>query len=86
MYLPIYYTFKEILIVTLIIYFVSIVLSNILIERIANKNISKKAIIISKIGIVIVYIIFTLLSLYPLKVDFFFDPLNNKYGKYKLYS
>ena len=80
LYLPIYYLLGNSMIMTLIVYFVSIVASNyiyyLIIKNDKLKNYNLLAIIASIIGIIGL----TYFSYYPPKADFFKDPENNTYG------
>lgn len=79
LYLPINNFLKETLIITLIILFISIFLSETIIN---NINIKKSVIIntISLITIIIIYSYFTYLSYHPPKNFFFLDTSTNSYG------
>lgn len=83
-YLPIYNLFGENLIVTLIIYFITIVITSILKGKIEKHKNNKKYNIIFGISIIVIYIIFAILTFIPPKNNFFKDPTNNTYGIYKL--
>ncbi len=85
-YLPINYIFKENLLITLIIYFISIILSNTILIKLEEKKAKEKTIKISLIGIFIVYLIFTIFTLFPPKINFFYDTVNKKYGTYNFYD
>lgn len=80
LYLPIYYLLGNSMIMTLIVYFVSIVASNyiyyLIIKNNKLKNYNLLAIIASIIGIIGL----TYFSYYPPKTDFFKNPENNTYG------
>lgn len=73
-YLPIYYIFGENLIVTLSIYYLTILLTR-FIKIKKDLNLSLSLLIIT-----IIYILFTYLSYNPILIDIFKDPLNNTYG------
>ena len=79
-YLPIYYLLGNSLVVTLIIYFITIVASQyinyLIIEEDNNKKLNVLGIILSCIGIIIL----TYFTYHPIKVDFFRDPEDNTYG------
>ena len=78
-YLPIYYKFGKNLLVTLIIYFISILIS----EFIYFNKFKKENKLLNRITIVftiILYIITTYLTYNPIKIDFFIDPITKKYG------
>ena len=79
-YLPIYYLLGNSMIMTLIVYFISIAASNciyyLIIEKKYSKNYDLLGIILSILGIVFL----TYFTYHPLKNDFFRDPENNTYG------
>lgn len=83
-YIPIYKLFGEKLIITLIVYFITIFLSNILWSKITNKKINKNINNLFGIAILVVYLIFTYLSFYPLNNNIFYDNENNKHGVHKI--
>ncbi|OLA93058.1 MAG: hypothetical protein BHW63_03075 [Mycoplasma sp. CAG:611_25_7] len=66
-YIPIYLLFGEKLFVTLILYFITILISNYLMYKIQNKKINSKINKYSVYIIPLVYIVFTLLTYFPLK-------------------
>ena len=66
-YIPIYLLFGEKLVVTLILYFITILISNYLMYKIQNKKINSKINKYSVYIIPLVYIVFTLLTYFPLK-------------------
>lgn len=67
-YIPIYLLFGEKLVVTLILYFITILISNYLMYKIQNKKINSKINKYSVYIIPLVYIVFTLLTYFPLKI------------------
>lgn len=79
-FIPIYKNFGENLMITLLIYFITITISQILNYFIKIKNDYKILNIISIIVIVVIYIFMTYLSYKPPISDFFLDPSNNSYG------
>ena len=79
-YIPIYLLIGEKLVVTLILYFITILISNYLMYKIQNKKINSKINKYSVYIIPLVYIIFTLLTYFPLKNMLFLDPASNTYG------
>ena len=79
-YIPIYLLFGEKLVVTLILYFITILISNYLMYKIQNKKINSKINKYSVYIIPLVYIVFTLLTYFPLKNMLFLDPTSNTYG------
>lgn len=79
-FLPIYNKFGENLMITLTIYSITIIISQIFNYFLKIKKESKILNIIGIISIVIVYIIFIYLTYNPLINNFFLDPTNNSYG------
>ena len=79
-YIPIYLLFGEKLVVTLILYFITILISNYLMYKIQNKKINNKINKYSVYIIPLVYIVFTLLTYFSLKNMLFLDPTSNTYG------
>lgn len=79
-YIPIYLLFGEKLVVTLILYFITILISNYLMYKIQNKKINSKINKYSVYIIPLVYIVFTLFTYFPLKNMLFLDPATNTYG------
>lgn len=79
-YLPIYYTFCENMIVTFIILFITFILVNIIGIKIQESKEIKYQNIISIIGIIIVYIIMGILTYNHPHYDLFFDTQEEKYG------
>ena len=81
LYLPIYYLLGNSMVMTLIVYFISIVASNYILYRIISKPSYPKKYEVFGIVLLILGIIFlTYFSYYPPKTDFFKDPENNSYG------
>jgi len=78
-YLPIRKLFGEVMIVTLIILFISILLSETIVNKIIKKHYNKLN-IISVFLIIINFIIFTYLTYNPIKSYLFYDTESNKYG------
>ena len=80
LYLPVYYLLGNSMIMTLILYFISIIASNYIYYLIIQKKYSSLynvlGIVLSIIGIVFL----TYFSYHPLENDFFKDPENNTYG------
>lgn len=80
-YLPIYYSIGSNLFVTLVVYFITICISNYLNYLIINTKGNKKCLnFISFIFIFIIMILLTYFTYYPMKTDFFRDPEGNYYG------
>lgn len=78
-FLPIYNILGENIIITIIIMFMTIAISEIISYKIMNKKdfkLEKKTIFF----VIIIYIIFAILTYYPLKIDLFIDPENSTYG------
>lgn len=83
-FLPFYYQFGENLVVTLIIYLISIIVSQYLNYYIITKT--KNCKLVNILGIVLLtlnYLILLYFTYNPLQIDFFFDPINRVYGIYK---
>lgn len=78
-FLPIYNIIGENLLITIIIMFISIIISKIISYKITLKE-NLKLEKITVLFVFIVYIIFTILTYYPLKNDLFIDPKTNKSG------
>lgn len=79
-FVPSYNKFGENLMITLLIYFISISLGQILNYFITFKKDYKVFNILSFIAIIIIYVITTYLTYKPPITDFFLDPTNNSYG------
>ena len=79
-YLPLYYNYGESMIMTLGIYFITIIMSNYLYYLIIEMSYSKKLNIISIIFIFIMGFILTYFTYHPIKIDFFFDNIHKYYG------
>lgn len=81
MYLPIYYKIGEKLILTIILLFISIVITEFISYKIlcTKKNYTWLN-IVSLLMIITLYIIFGYLTYNPIICPLFFDPLNEKYG------
>jgi hypothetical protein len=81
-YVPIFISFGENLIVTLIIYFITITISLIIAYKILTiKKHLNKLNVLSLILIPLVFIIFGILTYYPLKIDtLFYDYSHKNYG------
>lgn len=78
-YLPLRKLFGEIMILTLVILFISILLSEIIINKLIKKDYS----ILNTISIFLIiinFIIFTYLTYNPIKSYLFYDTESNKYG------
>lgn len=82
-YLPIYYRFGEQMIITLLLLFLTIYLS-IWIKEFLDKYLSHTSITdsISIVLVIATYIFAGYLTYNPPHTDFFFDPIEEKYGLY----
>lgn len=79
LFLPIYFIIGENMIITIIIMFISIIISQYISYLIINKpdlKLENKTVIF----VIIVYIIFTILTYFPLKNDIFIDSTSNTSG------
>lgn len=79
MFIPVYSLIGENLPVNIILMLIAIIISEFISYTITKKNnlnLEKKTIIY----IIIIYIIFTVLTYLPPKIEFFRDPINNYYG------
>lgn len=80
-YLPINYIFGENMIVTLIILFISIFISEIITQaKVSIIDTNKRLNTICLILLIVNFIIFAILTYYPIKADLFYDKESNKYG------
>ncbi len=79
-YLPLYYSIGESMIMTLSIYFITIIMSNYLYYLIIEMKNNRKLSFISLIGLLVIGFILTYFTYNPLKIDFFRDPKTNIYG------
>ena len=79
-YLPIYYSFGQNMVVTLIIYFISIAVSQFVNYLIIRRKDNRIFNTVSLILMFIVLIVLLYLTYNPLEIDFFLDPTNNTYG------
>ena len=79
-YLPIYYRFGQSLIVTMIIYFITLGISQYLFYRIITRTFKKNYNKISLIILLLIWLILIYFTFNPLKNDFFFDPIAEIYG------
>lgn len=85
-FVPIYNAFGENIIITLVIYFITILISNYIRYLITEKNTYTTLNKYIYIPIIIVYILFTTLTYYPIKKPLFYDVPNNQYGIYTYYD
>lgn len=79
-YLPFYYRFGEHFIYTIILLFISILLTNYLIKFIYQKKESKNLKIISIILFPMLFTCFAYFTYHPIETPFFFDPIEEIYG------
>ena len=79
-YLPLYYSIGQSMIMTLSIYFITIVLSNYLYYLIIEMRNNNRLNIISLIAIIVIGSILTYFTYKPIHIDFFRDPKTNIYG------
>ena len=79
-YLPLYYENGQSMLITLIVYFITIVLSNYLYYLIIEMNDNKKLHKISFVMLIIIGSILIYFTYHPLLIDFFRDPKTNLYG------
>ena len=80
-YLPIYYSFGHNLIVTLVVYFISILITQIISLKILESNNELK--FLNKYSYILLFLYLLILiyfTYYPLKEDFFIDKENKKIG------
>lgn len=79
LFLPVYYIISENMIITIIIMFMAIIASEIISYKLMNEKdykLENKTIFFG----IIVYIIFGILTYYPIKIDLFKDSKTNTYG------
>lgn len=80
-FIPVYLIIGENIVVTLIIYFITITLTSYFKEKLEDKHINKKLNLITGISIILIYIIFGILTYFPIKNELLFmDPSNKTYG------
>lgn len=79
-WLPIYYRIGENIIITILILFISICISQIIAYYILTSNHNKVLNYISLPLMIIISIIFAYFTYNPMINDFFFDPIKEKYG------
>lgn len=85
-FLPLFYTHNENIMITLLVYFITIVISMIFNYFITFKNNYRFLNILSFIVIIAIYILFGYLTFKPPINDFFLDSTNNSYGLNKWFS
>jgi len=79
-YLPLYMIFGESFILNIIILFIVIVFSQIISYFVLKSKEYELLNYVSLIGIIFVYIIFGILTYYPIINDLFYDQASSKYG------
>ena len=80
-FIPVYLIIGENIVVTLIIYFITIFVTNYLKEKLEDKPINKKLNLITGLSIILIYIIFGILTYFPIKNELLFmDPTSKSYG------
>lgn len=79
-YLPVYYRFGEHFLVTITILFLSILLSQYLFRFVLEGKQMKVFNFIGALLIPIFYFFFGYFTFHPIKADFFYDPIHEKYG------
>ncbi len=80
LYLPLYKIFNENVFINISVLIVTIIITQI-ISYIILKSSNKDSMMgINIIGIILVYILFGILTYYPLQNEIFYDNYNNKYG------
>lgn len=80
-WLPIYYKMGENMFLTFAILLLAIFLSEIISYFLLKKEFTfKGANVISSLCIIVIYIVMVYFTYNPVKVDFFFDPIEEKYG------
>lgn len=82
-YIPIYKLFGEHLLTTLIIYFITILISSYIKFLIEKRKNNKKLNLILGFSIIVIYSIFLVFTYYPLKIELFYDTQNKMYSFYK---
>lgn len=83
-YLPIYYVFGENFIITIILLFIVIVISQIITYYIITRKKDIKLENFTFLLVILTYIVFTLLTYFPIKCDLFYDPVGLYYGIEKI--
>ncbi len=79
-YLPLYNIYGANMIMTLLVYFITIILSNYLYYLIIEIDNSKKLNFISFVMLIIIMFILLYFTYNPIKIPFFFDPVHKYYG------
>ena len=84
LYLPLYYLLGEHMILTLIILFVSIIITQYITSRINERKEAKLWNFLSLIAIVLTFCLLGYLTYHPLKTELFYDKIEEKYGLWTL--
>lgn len=79
-WLPIYYKIGENMIITFIFLFIAIIFSQVISYYILKSKNNQLLNYISIVLIILIMIVFAYFTYYPLYNDFFFDPMEEKYG------
>lgn len=79
-FLPIYNRFGENLIITMLIYLITLIIGNIVFNLISKKTYNKELNTLSLVIIIVITLILGYLTYNPLNNEFFFDPINEIYG------
>ncbi len=79
-YLPFYRAYGSIMWMTLIIYFITIIISQYLYYLIINMKDNKRLDYISGISLIVLFIILIYFTYHPLHIPFFEDPIHHYYG------
>ncbi len=78
-YLPIYYIFGSKMVINILVMLVAIILAEVISFVIMNKRDFKME-NITIFFVILIYIVFGILTYYPLKIDIFIDPTNSIFG------
>ena len=79
-YLPIYYLFGENLIITLLLYWITIFITEYFMYKLFSKSLQHNYNLLGILLIILTYFTFTYFSYNPIYIDFFYDPMHRKYG------
>jgi len=80
LFLPIYNIFGHNIVITLILMFITFLISQIITIIIINLDTNLKLENATIIFVIIVYLIFAYFTYNPIKIDLFKDPMNSSYG------
>ena len=75
-----YFTKKSVLTIDVICFYITVTISQLLYDTLVNIDTSLLADYLSLIGIIIIIIIYSVLTLLPIKNGLFKDPITKKYG------